>query len=586
MKKLVMGLLIAFVAINLNAQTVTRYNNLNKTRISDGTLFYQLKEYSPTTITYDTTSFINSLQKIDIGTKLLETKEKLVKDSVAIINHKNELISKIGQSVESIQTKLDEINNMKGLITELEKRKEKKKELDSIKLELIKFEKEKKDLEEYKDKLLNQINIEKQKLLDVKSEYETQVAMIKKQSDSVIVELNKEVLGYVKDLYRRDSVQISADFSHATKSINDITIDLAKLVDSLKPDYIFSHVTIDTSKVRNITNKLIDLIVKANDCKHILSKNAIIIKQLEPAIKDYNSLGVLMQNLPEVAFAQIVKKEYPTRKSHVNVLFSEYLAADKEFKKAYDELLAIYKTEVAIIKADLKTEKKETTDAALLANFTKPLSSTSTIIPEINVLASKAVELDDFGILAQTKLFISATGSDTNKINPATNFFIPEASQLGFMADFTFSFINAGSQAANSKKKMGVNLGFYYLQKQLLATETGKEPTTFSVGALQARIGVEYILIKNMLAVYGRMNGIHVSGGVSDFKKYYNGSDKLEWFSELGLLSYLNLTSDKTTNILLEFRFIPVNSYVKSITQTNEPYLSLFKVGIVKDFKF
>ncbi len=120
----------------------------------------------------------------------------------------------------------------------------------------------------------------------------------------------------------------------------------------------------------------------------------------------------------------------------------------------------------------------------------------------------------------------------------------------------------------------------------MVSKENNKTSSPFNIGCFQFRGGIEYTLLPKLVAVYARANGLLVNYNQAEFIKNYGGSNKLEWFTELGLLSYLSLSKDKSINMLLELRFIPVNSYLKTVTQTKDPFLSLAKIGIVKDFKF
>ena len=97
---------------------------------------------------------------------------------------------------------------------------------------------------------------------------------------------------------------------------------------------------------------------------------------------------------------------------------------------------------------------------------------------------------------------MAAPGTDTNSSSYTSKFFIPEASQFGFTADFNFGFLPASIDVTgNSKKLIGINLSFYYLQKQLTTRDSLR--SVFSTGMIQVKTGLEIIVVRNALSVYG-----------------------------------------------------------------------------------
>ena len=534
-KSILLGLLV--IVSTVKGQNLLKFNNTNK-RISKEEIvnIEKPKEFNISIIKLDTTTLEAKGMK---GLKSIEL------DSIA-----NEVLT---TNLNKQQKELDDINKK----TEIEKRKFQKK-IDSLKKSI--------------DELRNSI---KQNT----DEYNKK----RKEFEQFKDDLNKENFDLLSQLYTKDSADANKQIEDADSNITSINKDITNKRENFQAVLkSLNNIKLDTT----INKDIIELSEKVGSLRELLKPLRFKIDDLRTNIKEFNTIGVLISMDRNDISSEIVKARIKSIKLKLLSNIKEFQESEKKFAKDYNVYIIDYDKIIDKITKIQKEAKNEITDASLLANFTQPLNNSGSLIPQLNVFASKASNMDDLGILAQAKLFLAGTGSDTSSLNAATKFFIPEASQLGFMADITFGFIRANPSASKNEKKLGISFGFYYLQKQLLNKEASKSSSPFSIGAIQLRTGFEYTLIPQMLAIYGKMNGITVGKGLAEFKNQYTGSDKMEWYSEFGLLSYLNLSSDKTLNILLDLRFIPVNSYIKTVTQSTDPFISLFKLGIVKDFSF
>jgi hypothetical protein len=325
-----------------------------------------------------------------------------------------------------------------------------------------------------------------------------------------------------------------------------------------------------------------------------------MLRKLDLLAADYPVLQKKIKDFEEI---EVVLRLGGRSDSYIDTLFNQRKAAlaegfalekkhNDEFKKTYDTYREEFKEQIATvneIKLKYKPveENKQSSEASLLANFTQPLNQNSSLVPGIDIFAYKKFHSEQYSIYGQAKLFLAAPGSDTNSLNHATKYFIPEASQFGFMVDFNFGFLPApaeNSKNINSRKLLGLNLSFYYLQKQLSTKDTLK--SLFSTGMVQVRTGVEFILIKNALAIYANINGFFVGKGVENYTKHYVNDEKMKWYTEFGLKSYLILQSDAKINLLLDIRFLPVGSAIKEMTFTRDRFIPLVKLGIAKEFDF
>lgn len=211
------------------------------------------------------------------------------------------------------------------------------------------------------------------------------------------------------------------------------------------------------------------------------------------------------------------------------------------------------------------------------------------LIPGFDILADKKFVDSNLAIFGQAKFFIASGSADTNKLSNGTKLFVPEASDLGFTVDFTFGFDLIKYKPKNALTlshyhSLGISVGLYYLQKQL--TTPDKENLPFSIGTIQTKIGIEKTIVRNGLAVFANVNGFFAGKGIEKFKKFYDDNGKMNWFVETGIKSYLKLTKDEKTNISFELRFIPVNPTVRKYAKTEDKFIPLINVAIVRDFNF
>lgn len=393
---------------------------------------------------------------------------------------------------------------------------------------------------------------------------------------------------YRKEYYDKLLAEVKGNIAILKDNYSSYKTELIAKKDSLSASRWPLYNSNKDSMVREMGDIYSSLIANTKEMLRKLEVLSSDYPELEDKIKKFEEVDVVLQlgGQPDSYIDSLFLK----RKLDLANRFSVEKDHNDEFKKSYDQYRNDFKDSMAKINSiKLKykpiEDNKQSSDASMLANFTQPLNQSSSLVPGIDIFAYKKYNFEQYSIYGQAKLFVASPGSDTNSLNHATKYFIPEASQLGFMLDFNFGFLPAtNGPVANSKKMLGINLSFYYLQKQLSTRDTLKN--MFSTGMVQLRGGLELILIKNALAVYGNLNGYFVGKGVDNFSKNYVNDTRMKWFSEFGLKSYLVLQSDAKINLLLDLRFLPVNGTIREMTLTNDKFIPVFKLGIVKEFDF
>lgn len=397
---------------------------------------------------------------------------------------------------------------------------------------------------------------------------------------------------YRKLLFQNDSASFQNFFTSLSDKLKeqDSVIKRNKALlnkDSLKLD----NFVYDSTSLPGIFQSLIDM---ASESANTSSELRLILtpdmNNLAVLVNEFNALSPLF-NYPEIPTAKIIEKLKPIRQK---IIAQTDRIQDEEeaYKKRYHAYTDAFNEKLTALNTALKNKKPElqNQNASVLGKITTPLNDNAMLIPQVALFGFKKFMDSTNAIFGQAKLFFSAAGSDTNKVNNSTRLFLPEASTLGFMVDFVFAFDKKTYYAPKFKTyqpyhSLGVTTGFYYLHKKLNAIDNDKQ-IDFTAGVLQTKIGLEKTIVKNALLVYTNLNGIYVGKGLENYSKYYDPSSKMRWYIETGLKSYLTLSEDKSSNLIFELRLLPVNPVIKMITKSADKFFSFISIGYSKGFDF
>jgi hypothetical protein len=341
----------------------------------------------------------------------------------------------------------------------------------------------------------------------------------------------------------------------------------------------YSKITLSLDEANRGYNTLLPVVKQATDSLNGLQRQ-------EEKISSILSLGyvsALLTPLQQMVTAldrsmnsynesiKFLNKQLDATGNLVNDKQNGYLEGEQTIKNIYSK----YKVD----------EKQESGDMKALASFTQPVADEGKLVPQISILGFRQKNLPNQSFAYNLKLFVSS--SETKSvINSEYRFFIPEASTYGFMADFSFGFLPIpNNDNKQTIKTLGLNGGAYYLGKSLVRI---KDSTTYNIGLLQFKLGMQYILIPHVLNIYANLNPFFVANGNESFSKVYNGYTKrLNMFTDFGVECYLELTK-KQNDFFLDFDlgFISKGGDVSSIMITQDAVIPRIKVGLVKSFNF
>jgi hypothetical protein len=274
--------------------------------------------------------------------------------------------------------------------------------------------------------------------------------------------------------------------------------------------------------------------------------------------------------------------------------------SDLDKKTVLNEKIDNVKTEInniqnsiaKIYKAYKDVEGPKEDNLKTIAGVTQPLNAQGRLVPNISLLGYRSVSDANSSKAAQLKLFVAPTSGEKNNFNNAYRLFIPEASTYGFLADFSFGFIpsdhsfKGNPNTGQPIKKLGINLGAYYLSKSLANTDS----SSFNVGMLQLKAGLQYIVIGKVLSLYANINPFYITDGVGKFQDNYNNyENRLHSFVDFGLNAYLSIMPESKDNdffIDFDLGFIAVGGDVQSIAATKDSLIPRIKISLVKGFRF
>lgn len=392
---------------------------------------------------------------------------------------------------------------------------------------------------------------------------------------------------YRNDLYTRITADAKRNWEILNQNLSVYKQQIKLQIDSVAPKlWPLSKSNSDSEIVKNGTIYF-----------ELYSKTHDINNQLIDLEKDYPEIQKRITQLDQI---EILSKHPGVADTYLDSIFVQYVkdlaeSFEKEkihndkFKASYDLYRITYKIRMDEVNrnwtAQSSNTKEVSADASVLTELTQALNSNSSLVPSVNVLASGRFGSGDMPVLGQAKVFLAAAGSDTNRLNNSMRFFIPEASDFGVTTDINFSFIPYKTQRNGKEiRRLGFNLSFYYLQKQL--NEKNSTNENFNVSLIQTRLGSEIIVFQNALSLYFNLWGQYVGKGVEKYQENYIAKPGMQFYSEYGIKTFLTLSKKSDFNLLLDIRFIPINNYIKEFTDSKDKFIPLIKLGLVKDFDF
>jgi hypothetical protein len=362
-----------------------------------------------------------------------------------------------------------------------------------------------------------------------------------------------------------------------------------KITSDADDELIYNHVVEMLMQTSNGTALIRTLTMQYDS----LSKHCQYLARIRNSINEIEGMG--MDEVSDSILARLLR----AYDSSFNVIVSasnKFVNEEKLLRKELDIVMkSLFKSmrDIAFIYKFYKvSDDKPEENLKTLAGITQPIGESGKLVPNISVIGFKNVSSENSNASAQLKLFLGPGNNDKNTISTVYKLFIPEASQFGFMADFSWGFIESSKSFSVNKdtkqpvKKLGINLGAYYLSKGMVRP---KDSSTYSVGMIQFKSGLQYVVIGRVLSIYANVNPFFFSDGVEQFQLNFNYDKKLKAFVDFGVNCYLDLApAAKVSGLFLDFDlgFIVSGESVKSLLPTSDPLIPRIKISLVKGFAF
>ncbi|MES2377018.1 MAG: hypothetical protein V4553_10590 [Bacteroidota bacterium] len=335
-----------------------------------------------------------------------------------------------------------------------------------------------------------------------------------------------------------------------------------------------------------ISSKSDKIKVKLDDLLSLRGAIQTCLKDLRKLNGDLSDYADMKETIYERSDAAIKKLQEASDK---------FISAKKLFITDYNLYIDAANTDIKNINSIVDKIKKdnaaEATDderLSALGGINAILGDHGIVTPNVSVVGQKKfVSNEHSSIYGEAKLIIGA--NDEDKKNPGVNkLFMPEASTLGFMTDFSFGFNPSDTKPTYNDElqhydqKLGINLGVYYLGKKLQPDSL----TSFNTTVFHVKLGIEYIIIPHGLSAYFNTNQLLVATNIKNFDKYYPDAKRIRSFSSFGIQTYLNLNKKSEFYLLANLGFVSINDDVNTWLRSSDSIIPNIKFSLVKNFSF
>ncbi len=414
----------------------------------------------------------------------------------------------------------------------------------------------------------------------------TREAMIEKNSNNkMVVPQNKAISPSPAQLYLSSTTKEEL----AKTGINEITLKLVEMylaAFSERSKEFNQHLNEIRKSYNNLNDRYAALKARQSK-KNEAEKEANILQliakvksgadSLETKIKEYESnstLSRLSKDTLALISSEHLTMLYELDKSVVDI-------TNIIFKRIKDALL-LFKNEPS---------KEDESESKPINPLIKPafLSGTGQmrIIPSINFLATKTVAKKGQGSSLSIHVF-SSPSSDTSYLGDKINFFIPQASNLGFGFDYCDNF-NSVEKDDSGKyiNQVAIRFSGYYLNKRVSMKDSlgAAIKDINTIGLFHICLGGEFTK-GNMFTLYGNLNLIAPVNGRTTYEQFFNTNLDLISFIDFGARTDFYLDPKSTDqHIVLGLGFILINPSMKNLYPTDDYLIPTLSVSFFKSLK-
>lgn len=135
-------------------------------------------------------------------------------------------------------------------------------------------------------------------------------------------------------------------------------------------------------------------------------------------------------------------------------------------------------------------------------------------------------------------------------------------------------------------KRFGINGDFHYHEKKSFNPH---ENVDFTFARIQSKLGIEYLVFKDILSVYGNVNFIIPVTNTEKYKEVFTKDNKDLRYYDLGLKLFVtpkgDLANTSGVGLFVDLNFISTTEMVKFYNGNSDAFIPNIKFGLQKNFR-
>lgn len=135
-------------------------------------------------------------------------------------------------------------------------------------------------------------------------------------------------------------------------------------------------------------------------------------------------------------------------------------------------------------------------------------------------------------------------------------------------------------------KRFGINSDFHYHEKKSFNPH---ENVDFTFARIQSKLGIEYLVFKDILSVYGNVNFIIPVTNTEKYKEVFTKDNRDLRYYDLGLKLFVtpkgDLANTAGVGLFVDLNFISTTEMVKFYNGNSDAFIPNIKFGLQKNFR-
>lgn len=283
----------------------------------------------------------------------------------------------------------------------------------------------------------------------------------------------------------------------------------------------------------------------------------------------YADISELKRSMTD-AYSEIVKISSDAQKLMYNENYKQKLNEIMTFNKDNFDEKKLLEIKNKLNSDYINLKKSQTTQESGSATIPQISTINSKFNPSISLLG--ATEINKNGKY-KLEFFIGNGSIDTAS---TATILIPELSRYGIQIN--------GFNGLNNR--IGFNSNLNYHEKKAFNV---RDSSNFAFTRLQAKLGLEVLIFKDILSFYGNFNYILPISNTDKYKEYFAPKKEDLRYWDLGVKLFLSPKGDLAKNngvgLFIDLNFISTTNVIKVYNGNNDTFIPNMKFGLQKNFK-